>query len=115
MGLDVSHDAWSGAYSRFNRFRVAVGKAAGVDYPEGIGDDIISFPIDYKDTNPGLYEFFCHSDCDGEISPDLCRQLANEMEAILPLIRGEDFPERAVQFILGCRDAAEANEPLEFM
>jgi len=33
MGLDVSHDAFHGAYSAFNRFRMAVCWAAGGSFP----------------------------------------------------------------------------------
>lgn len=114
MGLDTSHGAWSGAYSRFNRFRVAIGKAAGVKFPESFEDSFIEMPQDYQKTNPGLYEFFTHSDCDGEISPELCGKLANEMERILDRIADPEWRERAQQWIAGCRCAAQRGEDLEF-
>lgn len=126
MGLDVSHDAFSAAYSAFNRFRSAMGVAAGVQWPTGIGgDNFIGFPKGYAESHPGLYEFFTHSDCDGEIAPDLCAKLADEMESLLPVIdtmghdwghigRAGGFGAVTRQFIKGCREAAAANEPLEF-
>ncbi|WP_223837437.1 hypothetical protein [Bacillus swezeyi] len=33
--------------------------------------------------NMGLTEFFGHSDCDGDISPEMCKIVADELEAIL--------------------------------
>ena len=79
MGLDVSHDAFSGAYSSFNRFRQAIAKAMGGSYPphEKETDDD-GKPLDRdmwywgsgfsRATHPGLYCLLSHSDCDGEIS-----------------------------------------------
>ncbi|WP_244185725.1 hypothetical protein [Bacillus sonorensis] len=37
-------------------------------------------------THKGLTEFFGHSDCDGEISPEMCKIVADELEAILPYV-----------------------------
>ena len=33
MGLDISHDCWHGAYSAFMRWRIEIGKAAGISLP----------------------------------------------------------------------------------
>lgn len=146
MGLDCSHDAWSGAYSAFNRFRQAIAFATGGSFPphyqrneDGtlkadfagnlIRDDTMDQEQIYlangftRETNPGLYEFLTHSDCDGEIAPDICAKLADEMEALLPKLdllkeAGGHMPygpaAAARRFIAGCREAAAANEPLEF-
>lgn len=117
MGLDVSHNAWGGAYSRFNRFRHTLAKAAGIKWPDDSSDGMIYFPGNYKDTNPGLYNFFCHSDCDGDIPVSLLPFLADELQALLPKIQmsdTEDCYQRAEQFIAGCRSAIEVGEPLEF-
>lgn len=130
MGLDTTHDAFSGAYSAFNRFRQVVAKAAGGSYPPHddpkldeemwfVGDGFSS------ETHPGLFEFLNHSDCDGDIAPEVCAKLADEMEALLPKIEsfgeGVGHIERAGgyggvtrRWIAGCREAAAANEPLEF-
>lgn len=146
MGLDCSHDAWNGAYSAFNRFRQAIAWAVGGSFPphyrrndDGTmkaridGSFILALDMDpdqiylddefTRETNPGLWEFLLHSDCDGEIAPDMCAKLADEMEALLPkldslneagghLPRGPAYAAR--RFIKGCREAAAANEPLEF-
>lgn len=131
MGLDVSHDAFHGAYSAFSRFREAFIESIGGRndrgnmfageksywwFPEGMNSD----------THPGIYEFMCHSDCDGEIAPDVCEKLAEEMEALLPFV--EKWPDNlgghidtaggflavTKKWIAGCRAAADEGVPLEF-
>jgi hypothetical protein len=81
-----------------------------------------------KDTHEGLYEFFCHSDCDGEMTPEICVMVANDLESILPniteleskeeahghILRDGGYVEVTKRFIAGCRLANERNEPLEF-
>jgi hypothetical protein len=80
------------------------------------------------ETHIGLTEFLSHSDCDGEISSELCKVVADELEAILPnmeklattelvhghLERNGGYVEVAKKFINGCRLAHEDNEPLRF-
>lgn len=129
MGLDVSHDAFHGAYSAFNRFRQVVCEATGGEWPDTMaldGHGYWTFGNDYtNDSHPGLYAFFCHSDCDGEIVPELCAKIADEMEALLPALDAQGLGgghiERvggygavARRFIAGCREAHAANEALEF-
>lgn len=129
MGLDVSHDAFHGAYSAFHRFRKVACEATGGKWPDAMATDghgRWTFGEGYtNDTHPGLYEFFCHSDCDGEISPDVAFRIADEMESLLPAIdaqgSGAGHIERfggyggvARRFIAGCRAAHAANEPLHF-
>lgn len=146
MGLDCSHDAFHGAYSAFNSFRQAVCRAAGGSYPphwlrtyEGAiarnehGGAIRDTTLDdgrwyvpdemTADKHPGLYEFLQHSDCDGEISPEMCKVVADELEPLLDKMPEESFGHilgrggyrQVLQyFIDGCRAAHAANEPLDF-
>lgn len=142
MGLRCSHDAFYGAYSAFNRLRQAVCHAADGSYPphwkytetgelikegsglarkEGLDEANWYIGDDYlPDENPGLFEFLRHSDCDGEISPEMCEKVANELEALLPKLEAMNWTayghiaEVLKRFIAGCRAAAAANEPLEF-
>lgn len=149
MGLDCSHDAFHGAYSAFNRFRQEIARAMGGSFPphwkynhdggleldqngfaiydESLDKDCWYWGDGYsKETHPGLAEFMKHSDCDGEISPDMCVKVANDLEALLPKVealgsvavghiaaRG-GYVEVLKKFIKGCRDAAESGEPLSF-
>lgn len=149
MGLDCSHDAFSGAYSAFNRFRQAVAHAIGGSYPphyeyhedgtlveregrvvrrEGLDEALFYFPDDFKmEDYPGITEFMSHSDCDGSISPKLCKLVADELEReALPKVKelrwnGGGHIEReggyvAVleQFIKGCREAHSKRQSLKF-
>jgi len=138
MGLDCTHDAFHGSYSAFNRFRKAVAKAAGGSYPP---HDIVhpetGEPLDNRfwyidtdkysrETHPGLYIFLSHSDCDGEISPEDCEKVANDLEELLSIIdrmgmgtghiaRDGGYGAVCRRFIAGCRLAAKRREPLEFL
>jgi len=131
MGLDISHDAFCGAYSAFNRFRQAALKAFGGSWPPHDNESLEPgrwYWESSKEENPGLYEFFCHSDCDGEIEPELCGKLADELELLLPKIeelegmfpagghieRNGGYAQVTKDFIAGCREAHSLNEPLEF-
>lgn len=131
MGLDCSHDAFHGAYSAFNRFRQIVAKAAGGSYPDHDDPTLDPrrwyVPDGWKNKDhPGFTEFMNHSDCDGEISPDMCLLVADELEALLPSIEKIDdggaghiardggYAEVARRFISGCRAAANNGEPLRF-
>lgn len=141
MGLDISHDAFHGAYSAFNRFRQTVAKAIGGSFPfhtpeflaERAAEGQEINPMWWywghgysQETHPGLYEFFMHSDCDGDIGPVACGRIATELEALLPAIEKLDdggaghiehqggYVAVTRKFIEGCRKAALAGERLEF-
>lgn len=131
MGLDVSHDAWSGAYSAFHRFRTRIAEVAGYSHQWEAGKFTIEDGEDASES--GIYEgnwkkapadavllLLLHSDCDGKIEPEHCRLLADRLEGLLPNLHGDggghlgDYRAKTEQFIKGLREAAEANEPLEF-
>ena len=153
MGLRCSHDAFYGAYSAFNRFRQELAFAAGGSYPthykrnedgsfvkkkDSLGNEMIVIDRDMdeklwyadeiylKGNHMGLVELFNHSDCDGEISPEMCLKVANDLEILLPIVKKLGTPdsghigklggyyETTKKFIRGCRLAHENNEPLEF-
>ena len=143
MGLDVSHGAFSGAYSAFNRFRQAVCFVLGGSFPRhfernedftfttdpptkrsDLDEGIVYFGRDL-DEDSGLAIFLGHSDCDGEISPDDCVRVADEIEPLLPQLAklgaggghisfAGGYAEVARKFVEGCRLAASNNEPLTF-
>ncbi|MED3440267.1 hypothetical protein P4393_12450 [Bacillus subtilis] len=133
MGLDTTHDAFHGAYSAFNNFRRFLLKSIGGSYPPHENKELMDgywyFGDGYSaETHKGLAEFFRHSDCDGEINPEMCKIVADELEAILPqveelsksepsyghILRDGGWVAVTKQFIEGCRLAHERDEPLEF-
>jgi hypothetical protein len=126
MGLYI-HNTFEGAYSAFNRFRAAVTAATGGTWPTDPWSDDLRFyygPGYGPDTHPGLHEFLTHSDCDGEISPEMCAKVADDLEALLPKIEAlgweawghlsEGYVVITKRFIAGCREAAAKGEPLLF-
>ena len=141
MGLNCTHGAFDGAYSAFNRLRQAVCRAAGGRYPffseedvkflkEELGEENPTDASWYMpegftaESSPGLYAFLCHSDCDGELSPEECVRVADALEKILPnledgpthghLERVGSYRANVQKFIDGCRLAASAGETLKF-
>lgn len=151
MGLDTTHDAFHGAYSAFNRFRQEICRAMGPEssFPPHYKRDeqgrliqdergmLVRDPLkdeelvyidgEYsRETHPGLYEFLMHSDCDGEISPEMCAKVADDLEALLPKVEAlktvaaghiaaaGGYVPVLERFIAGCRLAAANGEPLEF-
>lgn len=131
MGLDLSHNAFSGSYRSFNSLRSFVCEAAGGSWPPHSDkkldpklwyiDDAFS-----KDTHPGLWEFLSHSDSMGEISPLLCASLAKDLEELLPtmvkmdsiglghIARNGGYVATVNRLIIGCKAAAAMGEPLHF-
>lgn len=151
MGLDVSHDAWGGSYIAFHRWRKELAVAAGLpplDLMEGFvegapvglmrwlrfgcpNSDLLEqetrgIPIRWKALRPSpLHILLRHSDCDGEIAPEDCALIADELENLLPQMAelGEGgghiagnggYAAVTQRFIDGCRAAAMADEPLTF-
>lgn len=139
MGLDCSHDAFHGAYSSFKRFRQAVCYVMGGSYPphdknNGLLWSSEKEPEDSRwywghnysrNTHPGLALFLEHSDCDGELSPEDCLKVANDLEPLIPrlaelgtdwghIAREGGFAEVCQKFVNGCRLAARRGEPLTF-
>ena len=139
MGLDCSHNAFHGAYSAFNSFRQAVCYVIGGSYPPHNKQNYLLWSEDCQpdeniwywghgyslETHPGLAIFLSHSDCDGEISPEDCIKVANDLEPLIPrlaelgpgkghIARDGGFAAVCQRFVDGCREAAKNGEPLIF-
>lgn len=146
MGLDCSHDAFHGAYSAFNSFRQAVAFAVDGSFPPhykrdekgnflrdeadrlirdtSLDEESVYTGDDYtQEKYPGLFEFLMHSDCDGEISPQSCKIVADDLEPLLVKMPDESFGHIArdggyrkvlQRFIDGCRAAHAEGQSLKF-
>lgn len=133
MGLDTTHDAFHGAYSAFNTFRRFLLKSIRGSFPHHDDKELLDGYWYWGDgysseTHKGLLEFFGHSDCDGEISPEMCKIVADELESILPyveklaeteevyghILRDGGYVKVTQNFIDGCRLVYSRCEPLEF-
>lgn len=121
MGLDTTHDCWHGAYSAFNRWRTALCEVAGygdLSQRDGFGGEI-PWPTTESDV---LIELLYHSDCDGDLKWEICGDLADRLEQLLPALekKGDGgghvgyYAEKTRRFIAGLRLAHEARENVEF-
>jgi len=120
MGLDTTHDAWHGPYSKFARWRRALAEAAGMPelgdiYGHQNGNDpaYVTFAMLKPDD---IHLLLDHSDCDGVISPEDAEKIAHRLEELLsePALQEEDWQERTKQFIEGARLAFSLGEQIQF-
>lgn len=142
MGLDVSHDAWCGAYSAFSRWREKLAVAAGYDvvklsveqdmgrmvvcvdyglWPEAGYYDPPYIPCRVDGSRDPLLLLIMHSDCEGSIRAGFLPALADRLEELAPLVAGEDggghvgdYGAKTLAFAAGARAAAAAGEDLRF-
>lgn len=114
MGLDFSHSEAHWAYSGFGRFRDALAAHEGfvLDTMVGFGGDVSWDTI----TTP-LKPLLDHSDCDGDLSPEDCAQVALRLREVIPLIWPNFNDHDASEGLLlaeGLELAAKSNETFEF-
>ena len=138
MGLDISHDCWSGAYSAFARFRKELHKIAGYgDYNLVYKNDDVRIEgstipwnefttenyMGEWDTSPNdpLLILLVHSDCDGIIPNEFVFHLATRLQQLLPMLSDEGtghlsrgYKATAYKFIQGLLLAHEKGEDVEF-
>lgn len=119
MGLDFSHTDAHWAHSGFNRFRREIAAYEGIDLDamkgferngetEGTPWDTVTTPLE---------PLLNHSDCDGVLTPQECRQVAPRLREVVKAIWPDQSSrdrQRALQLADGMDAAAEADEPMEF-
>lgn len=116
MGLDLhingyeSENSKIGSYGGFMGFRVTWAKHLGFDLREMRG-----FGGKKKWTKEPLQCFFNHSDCDGLLTPNDCKEILKQAETDFPLLMGDlqcaySFP----VLIDFCKEAVERNKDVEF-
>lgn len=144
MGLDISHNAWHGAYSAFMRWRIELAKVAGfppLQFMEGFYNSS-DFTWSMNETARSLWNsniepslpiswdlfkddilviLLYHSDCDGIIGNKDLLGLAERLKGLLDKLPKEkdpghigDWREKTQQFIDGCLLAYERGEDLDF-
>ena len=124
MGLDITHECWSGSYSAFNRWRTGIAKAAGLpplQWMDGYVDDQ-TLPIQWDCLKPSpLHILLHHSDCEGEIAWQDCEKIADALKAIMSNLPSKEDPghignwrDKTQTFIDGLRLAAHKREDVEF-
>lgn len=140
MGLDISHDCFSGPYSYFMRFRVELAKAAGIPlwimadfyrpdrFSPPVHSEIAQFlPLSWKPyESDALCILLHHSDCEGTIGVEDCKKLLPRLKELLPIMasapEGYGYQEGEFRglrntlqrFIEGLEDAISQDEPISF-
>lgn len=139
MGLDISHDCWSGAYSGFSRLRDKLASVAGYEFiedvarggramialdygawPEANYYDPPMIPYRTDGTQDPLLLLLLHADTEGRIRAEHVKALADRLTELLPDIDGDghghvgDYREATQQFINGLRLAELRNEDVIF-
>lgn len=115
MGLDLrvknyrTEDTKIGSYVGFNDFREAWANHLGFTLHEMEG-----FGGKKKWTNEPLQSFFNHSDCDGEISVEDCREILAQAQKDQPLLTDVQSKYSMPILIRFCKAAIRHNKPLEF-
>lgn len=114
MGLDTTHDAFHGAYSSFHRFRkglIQLTDNISIDDLNGYGGHIPYESIKEE----GVRRLINQSDCDGEISPQDCKIIADSLDVYIPKMDVDsELYSRSIQFRDGCLLAHSKGETLEF-
>jgi len=112
MGVNFSHCDVGWAYSGFNRFRDRLTKELGFSLKdmEGFGGnkswDKIKDPI---------LPLLNHSDCDGNLTPEECKEVAPRLRELVQNWHEDDFDRQAALGLAeGMDAAADAGEKLEF-
>lgn len=140
MGLGTTHDAWSGAYSAFARWREAVGRAAGLPFRDGDLGPVLdidwsvytrenfhgmwsSMPVNPITGQPDpIMALLIHSDCGGFLPDIYVRDIRLRLEELLPALdeMGDggghigQYGDKTRRFILGLRAAEDEGESVGF-
>jgi len=132
MGLDVSHDCFSGAYSAFNRWRNELARVA--EYAFANYDGIEAPSIDWghiseknimgywkKLPDDPLVILIAHSDCEGIIQHSHARALANRLSELIDKLPDTPDPghigvwrDKTQAFIDGLKLAAKKKQNVKF-
>lgn len=119
MGLDFSHGEAHWAYSGFGRFREKLANAEGFNL-----NDMEGFlrlhetprPMRSWDTvTTDLKPLLNHSDCDGELTPQECKQVAPRLKQIIADWPLEDRDrDSGLELVAAMEHCAGHGENLEF-
>lgn len=119
MGLDFSHGGAHWAYGGFGQFREALALHEGFDL-----DTMVGFGGDqpWEPVATALKPLLNHSDCDGDLSPEECAQVAPRLRDVIKTLWPEWDPSLEARIHRGngldlaaaMEQAAAAGERLEF-
>lgn len=109
IGVDMGIAQWS--YGGFSRFRRLLAAEEGIDLDRMAG---FGLPADeatpWNTVTTPLHPLLDHSDCDGELSPEECAQVAPRLKEICEAWSEDDDPPIAYDRSAGLALVAEMNK-----
>lgn len=119
MGLDTTHNCWHGSYSSFKHFRNFLAERIFINLYDyiGYGNPNATKQLDTIDHK--LMPLFNHSDCDGILTVEEAKQIAEGLDQILADLteiteQDKIYREKIVQFRDGCLLAVADDEEIQF-
>ncbi len=125
MGIDFSHTEAGWSYGGFGRFREALAEYEGIRLRDMAGfcapwrgDDPETHPnLSWDKVDTALKPLLNHSDCDGDLSPEECSQIAPRLREVVDALWPDenDYDRKnGLALAEGMERAAAAGERLEF-
>lgn len=119
MGLNVTHNCWSGPYSSFNEFRYALATQIGIDLNDYIGYGSSNATKELTSIDNDLMALFNHSDCEGELSVNDSIAIVKGLQSVLINLNERSLPypnfkNDIIKFRDGCLRAFLKNEIIKF-
>jgi hypothetical protein len=113
MGIDFSHCEAHWSYSGFNRARNRL--AAAIGFELYAMDGFKSNGRPWSEMKDAVKPLLNHSDCDGDLTVEECKQVAPRLREIVSQWDKDDYDRKHFEELArGMDAAAEAGEPLEF-
>ena len=115
MGLDFNHSEAHWSYSGFMRFRERLARLDGYDLRQMWEDE--GNGVDYTDLP--MYDFYFHSDCDGELTPEQMEKMLPRFRELIKMMEDENIEddwdvEAAKMLVDDMQDCVDENEPMVF-
>jgi len=116
MGLGFANADAHWSYGGFNLFRTALAAREGIELDRMHGFTRDDDAISWDTVHTALKPFLNHSDCDGEMTPEECAQVAPRLRDLVRSIwRPGDYDyEHGMCLVEGMERAAANGEPLIF-
>lgn len=117
MGINFEPEAPSGhaswSYGGFHAFRTRLASAIGIDLEKMAGFCDGGRP--WSDVNDPIAPFLNHSDCDGELAPDVCTTVAPRLRELVAAWPDYDYDRTHGERLADAMELAAARGvPLEF-
>ena len=111
MGLDFHGSEAHWSYGGFDRFRTKLAAAIGMDFDEFCEGK----PVSEANVKDPVFPLLNHSDCDGDMLPEICAQVAPRLrELVAPWPDGNYDKKKALLLAEGMDECAKRGERLLF-